>query len=251
VNPLHQPSLTSRGLVVGWCAWLLISWVLNLIIDGPTSITGPSGERLVEADGFVPSVRGLLESMAFGLLLVWPAWRLSEPDGRWPGRRVIADLVPLLLVIQVVLWPLRLVMPWSITQTALIDATLAAWAAAAAMCVWVGLLVDTGAARAAAMLAAAIMPTIGWVITAITRETFGASWSPFYQLWMLASANPAMRAGVLGWRLGVLAMLVGMAWMVVMVTIAPTLAGRGIVLDLEHEDRPADEAAADGPSGSQ
>ena len=46
----------------------------------------------------------------------------------YPVRQVLLDLVVLLALVQVVIWPLRLVTPWSPGRTAALDATLTVWA---------------------------------------------------------------------------------------------------------------------------
>ncbi len=42
-------------------------------------------------------------------------------------KQTILDLIVLLALVQVVIWPLRLVTPWSPARTAALDATLVAW----------------------------------------------------------------------------------------------------------------------------
>lgn len=69
----------------------------------------------------------MLLCLTIGLMIGWPLLRLSQRAADYPVRQTLLDLTVLLSTIQVVLWPLRLVTPWSIERTAVIDATLVAW----------------------------------------------------------------------------------------------------------------------------
>ncbi len=139
-----------RGLVLGWCLWLLVSWSITLAIGATAH-----------------AVRWVVFSALIGLMGVWPAYRLSqEPIGGAgavalsgdqvkPGERVWAtllDWVCLVLVFQVVVWPLMIVGRWSAYQTLWLDAAVASWSLLTAALVGLGRVLPLSGARLGAML---------------------------------------------------------------------------------------------------
>ena len=70
---LRQPSRPQTGMpviILGWCIWLIATWLMWLVIESPT----------------VVSARWMLMTSAVGLLVLWPAARLSVFSERgWPG----------------------------------------------------------------------------------------------------------------------------------------------------------------------
>ncbi len=110
-----------RFLVIGWCLWLLVSWSISLTL-GTT----------------VHAVRWVVFSAVFGLMAVWPAFRLSQqPLSMSAGHRAgglgyavaatLLDWVFLVVIFQVVIWPLMLVGGWSLRQTVFLDAAILSW----------------------------------------------------------------------------------------------------------------------------
>ena len=69
----------------------------------------------------------MLISAVIGLIIGWPMLRLSLETAVYPIKQTVLDLVVLVALVQVVVWPLRLVTPWSPARTAALDATLVAW----------------------------------------------------------------------------------------------------------------------------
>jgi hypothetical protein len=145
-----------RALVLSWCIWLLVSWSITLAIGVA-----------------VHAVRWVIFSAMVGLMAVWPAVRLSQQMiGRLPGPavggvrsrrqacaspavRVLAtmlDWVCLVLVFQVVIWPLMLVGRWSAEQTGWLDAALLSWSLLTALLIGLGRVVPLAGARLFAML---------------------------------------------------------------------------------------------------
>ncbi len=115
-----------RGLILAASAWLIVSWIISIGVQAPVEASSAS---------FTPGVRLMLISMAVGIMAGWPLMRLSQPATPYPIRRTLLDLVALLALVQVVLWPLRLVTPWSAARAAAIDATICCWSGLAAACV--------------------------------------------------------------------------------------------------------------------
>ena len=117
----HTPSppiLLPRGLILLACAWLIGSWLLSLGIRPPVEPSSAS---------YTPSVRLMLVYIGIGLMIGWPLLRLSQSAVARPIVQTMLDLMVLLSLIQVVIWPLRLVTPWTLGRTAALDATLVGW----------------------------------------------------------------------------------------------------------------------------
>jgi hypothetical protein len=115
-----------RGLILLASGWLVASWILAIGLRAPVEASSAS---------YTPGVRLMLVCLAIGLVIGWPMLRTSQPPMPFPVRQILLDLVVLLALLQVVIWPLRLVTPWSPLRTAALDATLTAWALLAGACV--------------------------------------------------------------------------------------------------------------------
>ncbi|MHC5006167.1 MAG: hypothetical protein ACYTGF_02295 [Planctomycetota bacterium] len=107
-----------RGLILLASGWLVASWLLAIGVRPPIEASSAS---------YTPGVRLMLICLAVGLVIGWPLLRVSQPTMPFPVRQILLDLVVLLALVQVVIWPLRLVTPWSPFRTAALDATLTAW----------------------------------------------------------------------------------------------------------------------------
>ncbi len=115
LSPIHRSEHWLPMLY--WCLWLLFNWVLA---------------RPHEATP--PAVRWMLLSIVLGMLLLWPAWQLSlshiSPRPLRPVRehlQVLAHMLGLLMVLQVVLWPLRFTAGWPVEQTLWLSGALCGW----------------------------------------------------------------------------------------------------------------------------
>lgn len=118
---MEQPApvlVLPRGLILAASLWLVISWAVGIGFRPPVEASSAS---------YTPGVRLVVLCAALGLVIAWPLLRLSQPATAFPVRQTLLDLVVLLALVQVVLWPLRLVTPWSASRTAALDATLVAW----------------------------------------------------------------------------------------------------------------------------
>ena len=112
------PLLLPRGLILAAAAWLIFSWILSVGLTPPVEASSAS---------YTPGVRLMLVYITIGLMIGWPLLRLSQAPKYWPLTQTILDMVVLLSLIQVVIWPLRLITPWTLDRTAALDATMAAW----------------------------------------------------------------------------------------------------------------------------
>jgi hypothetical protein len=154
-KPSHDP-FGLRTLIISWCLWLLVSWSITLAIGATAH-----------------AVRWVIFSAVFGLMAVWPALRLSQ---QLPGRdadtgaaladsveggaattsvRVWAtmlDWICLMLVFQVVIWPLMLVGRWSAEQTLWLDLAVVFWSSLSAVLIGLGRVLPLPGVRVWAML---------------------------------------------------------------------------------------------------
>lgn len=112
------PILLPRGLILLACGWLIGSWLLSIGVRPPVEPSSAS---------YTPSVRLMLVYIGIGLMIGWPLLRLSQTAIQRPIVQTVLDLTVLLSLIQVVIWPLRLVTPWTLGRTAALDATLVGW----------------------------------------------------------------------------------------------------------------------------
>jgi len=123
----RRPDSRQRYLVMLWSIFLLIVWSV-LTRFNPKVDPGVIRQTLV---------MGMI-----GLLVLWPVFRLTEMPGfpsclsiappgskpwRWVTREMFIDWFCLWLVLQPMIWPLRLSAKWSLDQTLWIVATMSAW----------------------------------------------------------------------------------------------------------------------------
>lgn len=177
--------LISPTLLLVAVVWLLASWVVNAWLDSARLFVMVDGSPQ-SAVALAPAARGLLISMAIGGMLIWPAWRLSQPSPRFAGPLVGADLVSLVLLVQVVVWPLRVGVWWGLSQAAMISLTLVLWLLAAGLLVWAGWLGRTAMSRTVAMGGCLALLFGGPVVGALTGWLAAAGFTPIAMLWRLA-----------------------------------------------------------------
>lgn len=149
-----------RGLLFLGALWLVGSWILSLGVRPPLQ---PS------AASYTPGVRSMLVCTAIGLTVAWPLLRLSEPRSAHPVRRAVLDMIVLAALVQIVVWPLRLVTPWNLNRTLAIDATLLSWTALVGAIVAVGGRFGS-AGRTMAMTVVALLVVMAPAIAALTVD---------------------------------------------------------------------------------
>jgi hypothetical protein len=158
MTEVRPPLIMPRGLVVLAAIWLIVSWLLALGLRMPVQ---PSSAA------FTPGVRLMLLSMAVGLMVGWPLLRLSQQPTGFPGRQTMLDLFALLGLVQVVIWPMRLVTAWPPARTVAIDATIIGWTLLAGAMIAASTGVPRRGPRTLAMLACLAMcflgPGLAWV----------------------------------------------------------------------------------------
>ncbi len=182
------PAPRPRVLVLGWCLWLLGSWMATM-----------SGELSISA------VRRMTVACMIGMLAVWPAIRLSQPPetdldrtmARTNPRLAIVygvwvDWLCLFAVFQLVLWSLTIGVAWSAAQALWLDAGIAASSLLAAGVVAWGAMGHSPMRRvlATALCLALILaePAVMWLIGELApRAALGdfMKVSPIQTLWAL------------------------------------------------------------------
>jgi len=178
-----------RVIIVAWCLWLMGSWVMALV-----------------ADTSVPRVRWMLFAGSFGLMLVWPAFRLSERTReRGVGVATLAILLEwfaLIGVYQAVIWSLNLIALWPFVRGIWLDAAVVAWSLLTALIVAAARAWPGAAARMIGMLLCIALvfaePVLIWASVVFAG---GQGWSmrvsPVQAFWELT--QPAARSPIAPW----------------------------------------------------
>jgi len=170
-----------RGLILAASIWLVASWLVSMGLHTPLQPSSAS---------YTPGVRMMLVCVVLGLTIAWPVLRLSQNMPRFPLRQVLLDLLVLLALVQIVLWPLRLVTTWSPGRTLAVDATITGWAALAGAFVAAGVITPRMAPRVLSMLACLALVLFGPFMAWLGVMT-GANWFRLIEL------SPLMTVGTL------------------------------------------------------
>jgi len=141
-----------RALIFLASIWLIASWILAIGLRHPV---------LPSSSSYEPGVRLMLLCVTTGLMIGWPLLRLSQVAPTHPLRSTLLDLLVLLAMVQIVLWPLRLVTTWTVMRTAAIDATLAGWMLLFGAVIASAIGTDRPGPRTLAMLACVAMCLLG------------------------------------------------------------------------------------------
>jgi hypothetical protein len=214
------PLLLPRGLIFLSSLWLIGSWIIAIGIRAPVQPSSAS---------YTPSVRLMLFCVTTGLMIGWPLMRLSQDRPHYPIRQTLLDLMVLLGLVQVVVWPLRLVTNWTPLRTAAIDATLAGWVLlmGAVIAAAIGSAPPGRGPRNLAMLACVctclLGPALAWlgVMTGVDALQL-VDLSPLMAVRTLGDAGGAQPSEV-QWRwIGLLGIAVAAAWL----ALGLTMAGR-------------------------
>ena len=100
---VYRQEMTQLVFVLGWCGWLLASWVLTLMINGADQ-----------------TMRWMVLSVGFGQIMIWPALRLSQEMDLLGGKirwLVLRDWFSMMIILQMVVWPLKYKALWDWGQT--------------------------------------------------------------------------------------------------------------------------------------
>jgi hypothetical protein len=188
-SPRSDLPVLPRGLIFLASLWLVGSWLVAIGVNPPVQPSSAS---------YTPGVRLLLDCILVGVIVAWPMMRFSQPRCPWPMQRGALDALVLLGLLHIVLWPMRLVTPWSVERTLAIDVVLAGWTALVGAMVALGGGLDRPG-RTLAMSAVLLLALLGPAVATIAKP-LGASadsgallslLSPFTALRTLSGGGPA------------------------------------------------------------
>ncbi len=186
-----QPLVLPRGLILLASIWLIGSWVGAIGLRMPVQPSAASYE---------PGVRLMLIGLTVGLTIAWPLLRLSQRASLLPARQVVLDLIVLLALVQVVIWPVRLVTTWPTLRTAALDATLAGWVLLAGAIVASATATNRAGPRHVAMAGCvgmcALAPGVAWLAVESGFDAVELTWlSPLTAIYALGGEGGALLRG--------------------------------------------------------
>lgn len=227
----HRLDTGSRGLMLAWSLWLLGSWVISLRLDST-----------------LPAVRWMIFASLFGLMLLWPAFRLSqdcliEPDNSAYAtgksrtilpKHIFLDWLRLNLIFQSVVWPLQVTARWWVAQTALLDAAVASWTLMVSVIVAWGCAARGGMQRTVAMLLCLLLllgePIVVLILNMSRSNIERSAWimriSPLQTIWELSGSPWGWSAGPWVERVVVVAVAALVGWILLILFIHHGTAAR-------------------------
>lgn len=201
-------------MIIAWCLWLLGAW----------------GVALLSSSG-IPAVRWTVLASVIGLMAMWPAARLSQAEQIDDTRRrpqaalaILLEWLCLVLVFQMVIWPLRIVADWPVRQALWLNAAVAAWSLLTAAAVAWGRQFRTSLGRTV-MMAVCMLVLVGEPALMALTPSSGPSplrfvWtmrlSPLQALWAMTAPSPGPLEPWMGVILTITAAAVA-AWLVLFV----------------------------------
>ncbi len=227
----------SQGLIIAWCLWLLSSWWITLGVSSPA-----------------PAARWMVFASLIGLMLLWPAWRLSQaarvgPDGHLlaiGAGQVLVDWATLNLVFQTIILPLRLTAGWTMPQTLWLDAAVMSWSLVSALFVGWGCRSWIGGHRAAAMGLCLLLvlgePALMGTVNLTAAPGHGLTWammvSPIQAVWALTSPAHAWSPQPWATQIVCVAIAAVLGWVVL--ALLPRDKQRELVLPVGPTDQMPD-----------
>ena len=204
-----------RLVIVAWCFWLLGSWAMSWVAETSNAL------RMFQYGTSAPVVRWMLLSGLLGMMVVWPAYRLSQPTHpREPGRgalQAFLDWLAMVLVFQAVIWSLQIIAGWTLARGLWLDAAVLAWTLLTALIVGWARTSGSGVVRTAAMagcLAVVLAePVLGWLQGGEPGEPGEAMrLSPLETVWTLTVLPENASVWPWGERIIVVAVAAGLGW---------------------------------------
>lgn len=193
-----------RIVIVVWCFWLLGAW-------GAAWLSETS----------VPRVRWMMFAGSFGLMLVWPAFRLSEQvksdEPGHGGLAVLLDWFAMVGVYQAVIWSLHLLAGWPLVRGVWLDAAALSWSLLTALIVAAARRWPTGLARMVGMgLCIALVfaePVLIWLTVISGGQAWSMRVSPIQAFWELT--QPPSQGTISPWdeRTLTIAIVAVMGWL--------------------------------------
>jgi len=97
--------------------WVFLSWVFIFGWHPPVQSQSAS---------YGPSLNLLYVSVGIGIAIGWPLLRLSARPIPKPAMQAALDGLAIFMLLQIVVWPLRLVTSWTLSRALALDGALAA-----------------------------------------------------------------------------------------------------------------------------
>ena len=207
--PVHRDTHVIRVVVLGWCLWLIGSWLVALW----------NGSA-------IPASQWMLILTTVGFTGVWPIVRLSldAPRALPPEKVVVMEWVALAGILQTVVWPLALTARWGAAQPFWLDRAILAWSLLSSAIVVLALRAGHALHRAAAAVLCMLVLFAEPLVLAVVggpgprTDAMVMRISPLQTLWALSEEGRGWAAAP--WRANVLAAGVAavLAWGSVRVT---------------------------------
>lgn len=183
-EPFARDLFIPRGLVLLSSLWVFASWVTLFGLKPPVQ---------PQAASYGPSIQVLFALTGVGIAVAWPLLRLSARPSAMPAGQAAIDAISVFVLLQVVIWPLRLVTNWTLARAIAVDTAIAC-----AVMVTAALLALTqgSASRRARTLAMAL--AVGLVLLPgaldVARNAFGTDlgWLGSAQDLIDAASAPAL-----------------------------------------------------------
>jgi len=174
-QPVHHAGGV-RIVIVAWSFWLLGCWAISSLIDQG-----------------LPRIRWMLLTCVLGLMLAWPALRLSQrPDPKHPGTgagQALLDWLAMILVFQAVLWSLHIIAHWPADRSLWLDGGIAAWTLLTALVVGWARTTPGWVTRIIAMILCIALalgwPMWQWITAPRPVGTTPIGYSPLHMIWAL------------------------------------------------------------------
>ncbi|MDI9404470.1 MAG: hypothetical protein QM516_11415 [Limnohabitans sp.] len=109
------PLVIPRGLVMLTALWVFGSWIFLFGTNPPVQAQSAS---------YGPTIQMLFLLVGVGVGIAWPLLRLTGRPSQQPLAQSLVDGVAIVVLLQVVVWPLRLVTTWSLPRTVAVNIAL-------------------------------------------------------------------------------------------------------------------------------
>lgn len=196
-TPSMRALLVPRGLVMLAALWVFCSWILLFGFRPPVQ---------PQAASYGPTLELLFALIGVGIAIGWPLLRLSARPSSAPILQPVFDALAIFVLMQVVVWPLRLVSNWTLPRTWLVVGALAVSLAVTGAILALALGSPSRRTRTHAMIASvtaallpiavlivgeAIAPTGSPVFADSPRALGDGSWRPLVE-WAVPASAPVL-----------------------------------------------------------
>jgi hypothetical protein len=176
-----RPLFIPRGLVVLTALWIFLSWV---------SLFGFQPPVQAQSASYGPSIRLLFVGIGVGISIAWPLLRLSGRRSSAPIAQCVFDALAIFVLLQVVIWPLRLVTSWSLPRALALDAAICFAVCSTGALLSIGVSAKSERTRAVMMSGFVLLTLAPAAVFLLTQLLAGGS--PSMMPALLALSTPAL-----------------------------------------------------------